>query len=82
MKESPDLKISKEMQSIAKYVSRKLDKVAGKHMAFSLLVFNVEEHSRMNYCSNCDREEVYSALKALLESWEQGMPDIKAHNVQ
>jgi len=79
---SADRKVSQNMQKLAKYVSRKIDKVAGKHMAFSLLVFNIDANSRMNYCSNCSREDVHKALKSLLDSWDEGMPDIPAHEIQ
>ena len=51
-------------------------------MGFSLVVFNAEPGSRLNYVSNCDRQEVYSALKSLIAGWEDGMPDIPSHEIQ
>ena len=82
MKMNADRKISVAMQKIAKQLEEHLESIAGERMGFSLVVFNVVENSRMNYVSNCDRREVQSALKDLLEGWEKGMPDIPAHEVE
>jgi hypothetical protein len=70
------------MQSLADTLNGLLEDIAGKPMGFSLIVFNAEAGSRMNYVSNCDRQEVINAMKSLLAGWEQGMPDIPAHEIQ
>jgi hypothetical protein len=82
MKTSPeDMAVSESMQILAKLLGGMLEDIAGKPMGFSLLVFNAEEGSRMNYVSNCDRDEVHTALKSLLAGWEAGMPDIPSHEI-
>jgi hypothetical protein len=78
---NPDRKISVAMQEIAEHLDKYLENIAGEHMGFSLVVFNAVNDSRMNYVSNCSREDVYSALSSLLKGWEEGMPDIPAHKV-
>ena len=77
-----DMAISENMQALAGSLSDLLEEIAGKPMGFSLVVFNAEPGSRMNYVSNCDRQEVYSALKSLIAGWEAGMPDIPSHEIQ
>lgn len=82
MKVSPaDIAVSESMQALAGSLDSLLRDIAGQRMGFSLIVFNAEENSRMNYVSNCDRAEVEAALKSLLAGWEQGMPDVPAHEV-
>lgn len=76
-----DRKISEQLRAIADELDKRLEDTAGQHMNFSLLVFETEENSRMNYISNCMREDVAQAMKSLLQGWEQGMPDIPAHKV-
>lgn len=77
-----DQKVSMELQGLACDIDKALEKIAGQKMGFSLVVFNAQAGSRMNYISNCDRQEVASALTSLLAGWKQGMPDVKAHDVQ
>jgi hypothetical protein len=73
--------LSMELQSLAKKLTVMLEKRAGKPMLFSLVIFNEEPGSRMQYVSNTERECVTNALKSLLIAWGQGMPDIPAHKV-
>lgn len=77
-----DVAISENMQALAGSLSSLLEEIAGKPMGFSLIVFNAEAGSRMNYVSNCDRQEVINAMKSLLTGWEQGIPDVPAHKTQ
>lgn len=82
MKISPaDRAISESMQELATELHNRLEGIAGQTMGFSLVVFNAEAGSRLNYVSNCDRQEVYSALKSLIAGWEGGMPDIPSHEI-
>jgi len=76
-----DLAVSEGLQELADQVSDLIEALAGKRMGFSLLVFNTDPGSRMNYVSNCKREEVVNAMRSLLHGWEQGMPDIPAHKL-
>lgn len=77
-----DRLISESLRDIAKELDIKLEEIAGQRMSFSLIVFNAEEGSRLNYVSNCDRDNVHTALKSLIKGWEKGMPDIPAHKVE
>ena len=76
-----EVKLSKELQDIAKKLEVTLEKRAGKKMLFSLLIFNEEEGSSMQYISNTDRESIIDALKSLLIGWDEGVADIPAHEV-
>ena len=76
---NPDTLISLELQTIAAEINDRLEGVAGQKMGFSLVIFNTEENSRINYVSNCNREDVYDVLSLLLKSWKEGMPDIPGH---
>ena len=76
-----DKEISRKMQDIGKEITDRLKDITGEDTGFSLIVFNREPESRLNYVSNCDREQVVEALTALLEGWGKGMPDIPAHEV-
>ena len=79
---TPDRKVSEQLQVIAKELDERLENVAGQRMSFSLVVFNAEPGSRMNYVANCQRQDVADAMKSLLKGWEQGMPDIKTHEIE
>ena len=78
---SPENKVSQNLQAIAAEIEDRLQEVAGQRMLFSLVVFNTTPGTRMNYISNGDRDDVATALRNLLESWDQGMPDVPAHKV-
>ena len=78
----PDRLVSESLRAIADELSAKLEEVTGQRMSFSLVVFNSEAGSRMNYISNCQREDAHQALKSLIHGWEQGMPDIPAHEIK
>lgn len=78
---APDKKVSESLQEIANEIMARLEQVAGQKMQFSLVVFNAEAGSRLNYVSNCDRKDVAAAWLALVEGWHLGMPDIPAHKI-
>ena len=59
-----DRLISEELRAIADELNERLEQIAGQKMSFSLLIFNTEPGSRMNYISNCQRDDVHAALKA------------------
>ncbi len=73
--------LSRDLQQIAKKLEKIIERSAGKPMLYSLVIFNDEAGSRMQYISNTDRECVKSALTSLLLGWDGGMPDIPAHEV-
>ena len=76
-----DRKVSEQLRQIADELDSRLEDAAGQHMNFSLLVFQTEPGSRMNYISNTRREDVVQAMRSLLQGWGEGMPDIPAHDV-
>lgn len=77
-----DKKVSESLQGLADEIEKRLLEITGQRMAFSLVVFNTAPGSRLNYISNCKREEVAAAWTALLKGWGAGMPDIPAHEFQ
>jgi hypothetical protein len=70
--------ISKALKPLAEGIDESITRLVGHHIGFCLVVFT---EGRAQYVSNCDRQEVAAALRELLTRWEQGMPDIKAHEV-
>lgn len=76
---TPDRKISEELQAIANELEQRLEQIAGQKMNFSLVIFQTELGSRMNYISNTKREDVVGAMQSLLTGWGKGMPDLPAH---
>lgn len=78
---SADRRISEELSAIADRLNKKLEEIAGQPMSFSLCVFNAEPGSRINYISNCKRDDVANAWLSMIDGWEAGMPDIPAHRI-
>lgn len=74
-------KLSRELQTLAKKLEVMIEKRAGKPMMFSLVIFNEEPGSRMQYISNTERASVINALQSLLTGWGEGMPDIPVHKI-
>ena len=70
--------ISKALKPLASGIDESITDLVGHHVGFCLVVFT---DGRAQYVSNCDRKEVADALRELPTGWEQGMPDIKAHEV-
>ena len=59
------------MQSVARNVDGALNP-AGKRNGFVVLVFplNQSEGARTNYVSNCDREDIITAMKEIIARFE------------
>ncbi len=76
-----DLRISQGLAKLAKELDLKITELAGQRVGFTLIVYNSEEGSRMNYVSNCERGQVQEALETLLFGWSVGTEDIPAHEV-
>lgn len=70
--------VSRELQTVAKELTARLELIAGQRVAFTLLVWTP---GRANYISSADRAEVAAQLRDLLAHWESGMPDVPAHKV-
>lgn len=80
MKSETDLIISRNLQRIFSDLGDELsDLTHGKHIGLSLVIFNHEENSRLNYISNIERTEVIKVWETLLDGWSKGMPDVPAH---
>jgi hypothetical protein len=79
--DNADVIVSLGMQELAKNIDAILEEITGQKMGFSLVVFNAVPGSRMNYISNCNRHEVMQAMKSLIHGWENGLPDVPAHEV-
>ena len=75
----PDLIVSRELQDIFRRLVQEVQELAGEKMMLSLCVFNSEPGSRMNYISNCNREDVETCWLNLINGWREGMPDVPAH---
>jgi len=76
-----DIAVSSNLQRIFKELEEEVEIIAGQKMGMSLVVYNSEPGSRLNYISNVDRPQVVQVFRILLDGWAQGMPDIPAHKV-
>jgi len=72
------LKLSRKLKSIAKGLDKKIEKVAGERIAFTLIVYT---DGRASYVSTCPREVSVTEIEKLLKLWREGMPDIAAHEI-
>jgi hypothetical protein len=70
--------ISESMPAIASGLHKVFENLTGRPQGFFLLVFT---EGRASYVANVDRAEAIREMKHLLELWEQGMPDIPAHEI-
>ena len=71
-------RLSKDLQDIAKQLDKLIEQSAGERVAFTLMVFT---EGRASYISTAPRNESVREIKNLLEYWDSGMPDVKAHDV-
>ena len=77
-----DRKVSKNLKRIFTELEREVERVAGQKMGMSLVIYNSEAGSRLNYISNVDRPAVIQVYQTLLDGWNEGMPDVPAHEVE
>jgi hypothetical protein len=74
------LLISEELQTVAAVIDDALANITGKRVGFSLFIWTED---RAQYVSNStQRQEIQTAVRAVLDGWDQGMPDIPAHEVK
>ncbi len=74
-----DIRVSLNLQQVARALEEVLDEVAGQRVSFSLFVWT---NGRANYIANStDRAEIRCALLTVIDGWETGMPDVPAHKV-
>lgn len=74
--------VSEAMQEIMTGLDKSITEIAGQEMGISLCVFNAEVGGRINYASNCERENVKQAWLSMIKGWDEGMPYILTHEVQ
>ena len=72
------IRISKKIKSIAKRLDMIIKNIAGERVGFMLIVYTPEQAS---YISSIDRADNIKQMKALIERWESGQPDVKAHEI-
>ena len=72
-------RVSKALPDIADSIREQIESAAGGSVAFSLIVWT---EGRFQYISSShDRQEIKGALQALIDGWDEGMPDIPAHKI-
>lgn len=83
MIDTPENRVSRELQNILGKLNKEIEEIAGEPMGISLVIFNTRPGARLNYISTCDRKDVIIAWKELIDAWEnKDMPDIPAHEIQ
>lgn len=70
------VKVSEHLQAVARELDQRLERIAGKRVAFSLFVWT---DGRSNYISTADRSEIIAVMEQMIAGWKQGMPDVPAH---
>jgi hypothetical protein len=70
--------VSRALQTVAKELDDRLEKLVGRRVAFSLFVWT---RGRSNYISTADRSEVIAVLEQHINGWKAGMPDVQAHRI-
>ena len=70
--------ISLTLQDVASGINDVLTDIAGEKVGFSLFVWTEE---RAQYISNSEREQCAAAIREILDGWDNGMPDIPAHEI-
>lgn len=72
------IRVSKKIKAIAKRLDTLIKNAAGERVGFMLIVYTPE---RASYVSSIDRADNIKQMKTLIELWEKGQPDVKAHEV-
>jgi len=72
------IRISKKLTAIAKRIDILIKNACGERVGFMLIIYTPE---RASYISSIDRADNIKQMKKLIELWDKGQPDIKAHEV-
>lgn len=73
------VKVSRKLQDVAHNLDADLQEIAGERQTFSLFVWT---EGRANYISNSkNRAEIKRVLLSIIEGWDDGAPDVPAHEV-
>lgn len=73
--------ISRHMQRIGSGLDEVIEEIAGRRLAFTLIVFSDNREELSSYISTATRADNIEMFSDLTEQWEAGQPDIPAHEV-
>lgn len=73
--------ISRHMQRLGSGLDEAIEEIAGRRLAFTLIVFSDTADVMASYISTASRAHNIEMFKDLTEQWEAGQPDIPAHEV-
>lgn len=78
-----DIKLSRELQNLARALSKVLDEIAGTHVLFSLQVWGEGKAGGFSsYVSNAERADIIKAMREWLSYAEADVPDTPLHERQ
>jgi hypothetical protein len=83
-----DFKVSQRLRSIMKRREKIVRQETGEDLGLALVVFpwaregEEPRQAECQYISNAPRAHMHGALKALIEKWDAGMPDVPPHQKQ
>ena len=72
------VEVSRNLQALAQGLDEVIEGIAGERVGFTLIVFT---EGRASYISTVKREDSVREIKNLLHCWDEGLPDIPAHNI-
>ena len=73
--------ISRHMQRIGKGLDEVIEEIAGRRLAFTLVVFSDTPEGMASYISTASRDTNMEMFADLTAKWQAGHPDIPAHEV-
>lgn len=73
------VRVSKKLKGIAKRIDTLIKNACGERIGFTLIIYTPE---RASYISSVSREDNIKQLQYLLDTWKEGEPDVKAHEVK
>jgi hypothetical protein len=83
-----DLKLSRKMQKLLRRVEQFAEKEMGEPMGLALIVFPFTRPgeppriAEYQYVSNVPRAHMRRCLRAVVDKWDAGVPDVPPHQKQ
>lgn len=77
-----DFAVSRDLQNAARWLDKRLERVAGERYGFCLITFGFGEAGVTSYVSNVERADAIDALTELLNRWRANDPDPPVHTRQ